>query len=73
MISANQFSKAMAKADSVTQQNQAMEQVTADFADIINQILGEVPPPKNVEDVRYLTSKANAKLRLILAVNRFNG
>lgn len=73
MISANQFSKAMANADSVTQQNQAMEQVTADFADIVNQILGEVPPPKTVEDVRYLTSKANAKLRLILAVNRSNG
>lgn len=71
MISANQFSKAMANADSVTQQNQAMEQVTADFADMLNLLLGVVPPPKTVEDVRYLTSKANAQLRHMIAVNRY--
>ena len=67
MISANQFAKAMANAPSLTVQNQAMEQVSADFADILNQLIGIVPTPKDVEDVRYLTSLANAKLRVLLA------
>ncbi len=67
MISANQFAKAMASAPSLTVQNQAMEQVSADFADMLNQLIGAVPPPKDVEDVRYLTSLANAKLRVLLA------
>jgi hypothetical protein len=66
MISANQFAKAMANARSLTEQNQAMEQVSADFADIINQLVGPTVTPKDVEDVRYLASLANAKLRVLL-------
>jgi hypothetical protein len=73
VISANQFVKAVSTAPSLTAQNQAMEQVSADFADIINQLVGTVPTPKDVEDVRYLTSLANAKLRVLMEQLRLQG
>lgn len=70
MISANQLAKAMASAPSIKEQNQAMEQINADFADILGLLVGENVPMKTVEDVRYYTSLASAKLRHMIAIER---
>ena len=70
MISANQLAKAMATASSVKEQNQAMEQINADFADILGLLVGQNVPMKTVEDVRYYTAFASAKLRRMIAIER---
>lgn len=73
MISANQLAKAMANAPSLKEQNQAMEQVNADFADILGLLVGDMPGVKTVDDVRYYTSKAVAELRLMIALEKSRG
>jgi len=70
VISANQLAKAMANAPSLKEQNQAMEQVNADFADILGLLVGDMPGVKTVDDVRYYTSKAVAELRLMIALEK---
>lgn len=80
-FSSNALAKAAANAKSVAEQAQAMEVVSADFADILDQIktfdgLGFTPlfnqeePMKCVQDLQKLTAQCAYRLRAILEVMR---
>jgi hypothetical protein len=73
VISANQFAKAIANAESTQQQNQIMETINADVADMVNLLLGETPPPKTASDVQFLVTRAAGRLREVLASSRRRG
>jgi len=72
--STNDFASAAEVFDSVAEQNQLMEVVAVDFADIINQIAEfecdaamTLPKLRSIKDVQYVVAQAAAKLRVMLA------
>jgi hypothetical protein len=78
-LSATQFAKAAATSASLTEQNQAMEQVNVDVVDMVNQIAAFESPnvpemaaivPKTVLDVKFIVAQAMARLRLILVTTK---